>query len=58
MSRPAESPSPRTGRRRFRDRIAGLSPFGWGATKPHHFTDMARIAWRNRDTRCPTPGAC
>src|SRR5262245_66586852 len=33
----------------FRERIVGLSPFGWGQTKPHHFTDMARIAWRNRD---------
>jgi molybdopterin-dependent oxidoreductase alpha subunit len=24
-------------------------PFGLGATKPRHFTDMARVAWENRD---------
>src|ERR1043166_4344469 len=24
-------------------------PFGPGQTKPHHFRDMARIAWANRD---------
>ncbi len=24
-------------------------PFGIGAVKPHHFRDMARIVWRNRD---------
>ncbi|HEX5011147.1 MAG TPA: molybdopterin-dependent oxidoreductase [Planctomycetota bacterium] len=63
MSSPAHSPTPRTGRRRFRERIAGLSPFGWGTTKPHHFTDMARIAWRNRDAlpyawRVLTRGVC
>lgn len=33
----------------FRRRIAGLAPFGWGATKPHHFRDMLGIAWANRD---------
>ncbi len=33
----------------FRQRIAGLTPFGWGQAKPHHFTDMLRVAWRNRD---------
>jgi molybdopterin-dependent oxidoreductase alpha subunit len=24
-------------------------PFGLGQTKPHHFRDMARVAWENRD---------
>jgi molybdopterin-dependent oxidoreductase alpha subunit len=24
-------------------------PFGLGRTKPHHFRDMARVAWENRD---------
>src|SRR6476619_1234092 len=24
-------------------------PFGLGQTKPHHFRDMARIVWKNRD---------
>jgi molybdopterin-dependent oxidoreductase alpha subunit len=33
----------------FRRRIAGLAPFGWGATKPHHFRDMLGVAWKNRD---------
>jgi molybdopterin-dependent oxidoreductase alpha subunit len=26
-----------------------LKPFGWGEEKPHHFRDMARIWWENRD---------
>jgi molybdopterin-dependent oxidoreductase alpha subunit len=29
-------------------RPAGLVPFGLGRQKPHHFVEMARIAWRNR----------
>src|ERR1043166_1827684 len=24
-------------------------PFGPGQTKPHHYRDMARVAWKNRD---------
>src|ERR1051325_11207237 len=24
-------------------------PFGLGQTKPHHFRDMARVVWQNRD---------
>lgn len=28
---------------------AGWTPFGVGRTKPHHFRDMARIVWENRD---------
>jgi len=28
---------------------ASLSPTGLGETKPHHFREMARIAWENRD---------
>ncbi|MBM3984707.1 MAG: formate dehydrogenase, partial [Planctomycetes bacterium] len=52
-----------TRRTPFRQRIAGLSPFGWGRTKPHHFTDMLRVAWRNRDAlpyawRVLTRGVC
>jgi molybdopterin-dependent oxidoreductase alpha subunit len=27
---------------------AGWKPFGLGATKPHHFTEIARTAWENR----------
>ena len=25
------------------------APFGIGHTKPHHFVEMARVAWENRD---------
>jgi molybdopterin-dependent oxidoreductase alpha subunit len=32
-----------------RDRLKVLVPFGIGQTKPRHFTDMARVAWANRD---------
>ncbi|MFN2385533.1 MAG: molybdopterin-dependent oxidoreductase [Thermoanaerobaculia bacterium] len=28
---------------------ASLRPFGLGLPKPHHFREMARIAWENRD---------
>src|SRR6476659_6109141 len=24
-------------------------PFGLGQTKPHHYRDMARVVWENRD---------
>jgi molybdopterin-dependent oxidoreductase alpha subunit len=63
MSQPAQTASPRNGRGRFRERIAGLAPFGWGRTKPHHFRDMLRVAWRNRDAlpyawRVLTRGVC
>jgi molybdopterin-dependent oxidoreductase alpha subunit len=27
---------------------AGWKPFGLGATKPHHFTEIARTVWENR----------
>src|SRR5437773_2564328 len=38
-------------------------PFGAGEIKPHHFTDMARVAWENRDNlgyawRVLTRGVC
>jgi molybdopterin-dependent oxidoreductase alpha subunit len=26
-----------------------MAPFGLGHTKPRHFTDMLRVAWKNRD---------
>lgn len=29
--------------------ISGLSPFGLGRTKPHHFVEMMGVAWENRD---------
>jgi len=28
---------------------ASLRPFGLGETKPHHLTEMAQVAWENRD---------
>lgn len=31
------------------ERLLNLVPFGLGHTKPKHFRDMFRIAWRNRD---------
>ncbi len=31
---------------RLRDNV----PFGLGRTKPHHFRDMAKVAWKNRDS--------
>jgi len=30
------------------DRVSWV-PFGIGFTKPHHYLDMARVAWENRD---------
>jgi len=30
-------------------RIVGLAPFGIGQTKPHHYLDMAKVIWENRD---------
>jgi molybdopterin-dependent oxidoreductase alpha subunit len=30
-------------------KIAGLSPFGLGYQKPHHYWEMMRIFWENRD---------
>ncbi len=37
-------------RRRSRTELAySPVPFGLGETKPHHFRDMARIVWTNRD---------
>jgi molybdopterin-dependent oxidoreductase alpha subunit len=30
-------------------RLARLVPFGLGQVKPHHFRDMLRVAWQNRD---------
>ena len=29
--------------------LAGKVPFGLGRWKPHHFRDMAKIVWKNRD---------
>jgi molybdopterin-dependent oxidoreductase alpha subunit len=30
-------------------RIAGLSPFGLGQQKPHHYLEMIKILWENKD---------
>ena len=47
----------------FRERIHSLVPFGLGETKPHHFREMLRIAWENKDNltyawRVLTRGVC
>ncbi|MEO6327069.1 MAG: FdhF/YdeP family oxidoreductase [Thermoanaerobaculia bacterium] len=33
----------------WKQRVAGAIPFGAGQVKPHHFANMAQIAWKNRD---------
>ena len=33
----------------FGTKIAGWAPFGLGQAKPHHFLDMAKVVWENRD---------
>lgn len=33
----------------LRSRLALLTPFGVGQTKPSHFRDMLKVAWKNRD---------
>src|SRR2546425_527651 len=33
----------------FVDRLKSAIPFGLGLTKPQHFRDMAKVAWKNRD---------
>lgn len=37
------------GARSLADRLKVIVPFGVGQTKPHHFRDMARVVWKNRD---------
>ncbi len=37
-------------RRSFLARAHSWKPFGLGETKPHHFREMLRIAWENRDS--------
>ena len=32
-----------------RTKIASWVPFGFGRHKPHHFREMAKVAWENRD---------
>src|SRR2546426_807575 len=36
-------------KRGWKDKLRAAVPFGLGQTKPQHFRDMARIAWKNRD---------
>ncbi|MEO0650819.1 MAG: molybdopterin-dependent oxidoreductase, partial [Planctomycetota bacterium] len=36
-------------RRSLRQLVHSAVPFGLGETKPHHFREMLRIAWENRD---------
>lgn len=48
---------------RARRRVSLLRPFGLGFQKPHHFLEMARIVWDNRDQlghayRVLTRGVC
>ena len=33
----------------WKDWLARAVPFGLGQVKPHHFREMAAVAWRNRD---------
>src|SRR4029077_9028309 len=33
----------------WKGKLKSAVPFGLGQTKPQHFRDMARIAWKNRD---------
>jgi molybdopterin-dependent oxidoreductase alpha subunit len=33
----------------FGTKIVSWVPFGLGKTKPHHFREMAQVAWENRD---------
>ena len=33
----------------WRRRLHRAVPFGFGETKPHHFRDMLRVAWANKD---------
>ncbi|MBI2947603.1 MAG: FdhF/YdeP family oxidoreductase [Verrucomicrobia bacterium] len=33
----------------FADKLKAAVPFGLGQTKPRHFRDMAKVAWKNRD---------
>lgn len=33
----------------WKDRLKAAVPFGLGQTKPKHFRDMAKVAWKNRD---------
>jgi molybdopterin-dependent oxidoreductase alpha subunit len=44
----AEGPAP--ARRRRAPPAASWIPFGIGQTKPHHFLDILRVAWENRDS--------
>ena len=43
----AKASEERTSRKRSL-RLASAVPFGVGETKPHHYLEMAEIAWRNR----------
>lgn len=52
-----------TARPRRRLAIASPAPLGLGLTKPHHFTEMLRVAWENRSHplyawRILTDGVC
>lgn len=33
----------------WKSRLRSAMPFGLGQTKPQHFRDMAKVAWKNRD---------
>jgi molybdopterin-dependent oxidoreductase alpha subunit len=42
MVRPARGARPRT-------EVGAVGPFGIGAQKPHHYLEMAKVVWENRD---------
>src|SRR5881397_2835777 len=33
----------------FVEKVRSAIPFGLGQTKPQHFRDMVKVAWKNRD---------
>src|SRR5690242_2990034 len=35
--------------KRWQEKLKSIVPFGLGRTKPKHFRDMLKVAWRNRD---------
>src|SRR5436305_760115 len=37
-------------KRDWKAKLKGAVPFGLGQTKPKHFRDMGKVAWKNRDS--------
>src|SRR6266496_5684160 len=36
-------------KKRWKERLSSVVPFGMGRVKPKHFRDMATVVWKNRD---------